>query len=788
MILVPSLETATRDALRDMAAATGQVFDVMTGARRHGERMHAEHKRRLDQAWHKARAIGETFAGLGLRHELAHHASAYALDAGQRAILTLDTLRERGNNDALHKALGSPPVLAYEYDLIIDGADLPRPVNYMLMRIRAPEGCTTQDAKRPFMIIDPRAGHGAGIGGFKSDSEVGVALKAGNPVYFVTFRPEPEPGQTIGDVTEAEAAFVAEILRRHPESPKPVIVGNCQGGWASLLLAATNPDLVGPLVMNGAPVAAWSGHIGNSTMRYNGGFVGGALPALMLSDLGGGKFDGAHLVLNFEMLNPGRNYFAKYADLYANVDESHGEFLKFERWWGGFHFMNENEIRWIVEQLFVGNKLARGEARLPGGRMLDIKAVTSPIVVFASWGDNITPPPQALNWITDLYADETEIRVRGQRIVYMIHEKVGHLGIFVSSSVARREHAEMASTLKTIEALAPGLYEMTITEQEGSEQEGTGENGDGPHYLVDLHERTMADLRAISEDRTHEAGFAAVSYISEQNARAYETILRPAVRAMVTPPVAERLTEAHPSRLSRKVFSDANPFMSWVGPAAVQVLQRRQRSASDNPFLALERWWAEAITQGIDAWRDWRDVVQETSFLAIWGFPLAQRLGRQMIERSAETTQGTGAGDPRDLPEVRAALRRVAQGSYADGVIRILLLLAESRGGVRQDRLARSQEVLTQREPFAALGPEQREAILRKQSLIVEFARDKAMASLPALLPERADRQKALDTALYIAGARADMAPATLACLDAIIAVLGLSTPAPAPKLRSVAR
>lgn len=181
-------------------------------------------------------------------------------------------------------------------------------------------------------------------------------------------------------------------------------------------------------------------------------------------------------------------------------------------------------------------------------------------------------------------------------------------------------------------------------------------------------------------------------------------------------------------------------------------------------------------------------MVQETSFLAIWGFPLAQRLGRQMIERSAETTQSTGAGDPRDLPEVRAALRRVAQGSYADGVIRILLLLAESRGGVRQDRLARSQEVLTQREPFAALGPEQREAILRKQSLIVEFARDKAMASLPALLPERADRQKALDTALYIAGAQADMAPATLACLDAIIAVLGLSTPAPAPKLRSVAR
>ena len=59
-----------------------------------------------------------------------------------------------------------------------------------------------------------------------------------------------------------------------------------------------------------------------------------------------------------------------------------------------------------------------------------------------------------------------EIRVRGHRIIYMIHEKVGHLGaILVSSSIAKKEHTEVTSTMKTIEALAPGLYEMTIDEQ-----------------------------------------------------------------------------------------------------------------------------------------------------------------------------------------------------------------------------------------------------------------------------------------------------------------------------------
>jgi len=66
------------------------------------------------------------------------------------------------------------------------------------------------------VIIDPRAGHGSGIGGFKSESEVGVALRGGHPVYFIIFFPEPEPGQTLADVCAAEAAFLREIYTRHP--------------------------------------------------------------------------------------------------------------------------------------------------------------------------------------------------------------------------------------------------------------------------------------------------------------------------------------------------------------------------------------------------------------------------------------------------------------------------------------------------------------------------------------------------------------------------------------------
>src|SRR6185369_16187541 len=114
-----------------------------------------------------------------------------------------------------------------------------------LVRIVPPRGVEVDDKLRPYIIIDPRAGHGPGIGGFKEDSEVGVALQAGHPVYFVIFYPDPEPGQTLADVTDAEAEFVRIVAERHPQSSKPVLVGNCQGGWAVMMLAAARPDIAG---------------------------------------------------------------------------------------------------------------------------------------------------------------------------------------------------------------------------------------------------------------------------------------------------------------------------------------------------------------------------------------------------------------------------------------------------------------------------------------------------------------------------------------------------------------
>src|SRR5437764_8395251 len=179
----------------------------------------------------------------------------YMTDAVQRSILFWDVMRLRGNQYQDHQADPTPHVLDYAVELVVDGRTLARPVNYALARVVPPPHLTIDPARRPFVVVDPRAGHGPGIGGFKADSEVGVALKAGHPCYFVGFLPEPVPGQTIEDIGRAEAKFLEKVIALHPDADgKPCVIGNCQAGWAVMMLAALRPELFGPIIVAGSPL------------------------------------------------------------------------------------------------------------------------------------------------------------------------------------------------------------------------------------------------------------------------------------------------------------------------------------------------------------------------------------------------------------------------------------------------------------------------------------------------------------------------------------------------------
>src|SRR5258705_7986796 len=450
----------------------------------------------------------------GAMSGLVAKAVEYMVDAGQRSVLLLDIMRQRGDQYREHVAQTAPHVLSYAAELIIDGRKLEQPVNYALVRIIPPKGVEIDLERRPFIVVDPRAAHGPGIGGFKADSEIGVAMKAGHPCYFVGFLPEPMPGQTIERIARAEAIFIEKVIERHPDADgKPCVIGNCQAAWAMMILASLRPELFGPVIVAGAPLAYWAGEHGKYPMRYSGGLLGGSWLTALTGDLGAGKFDGAWLVQNFEGQNPSNTLWTKQYNVYSNVDTEADRYLEFERWWGGHVNLNAEEIQFIVDELFVGNNLAAGRIKMSDGATVDLRNIRSPIVVFCSKGDNVTPPQQALHWILDLYASVDEIRSYGQPIVYTIHETIGHLGIFVSGGIARKEHAEFSSNIDLIDTLPPGLYEALFEPKGDSTANPELVTGE---WLMRCEERTLADILAFSRnDAAYERRLAIDARISQ---------------------------------------------------------------------------------------------------------------------------------------------------------------------------------------------------------------------------------------------------------------------------------
>ncbi len=669
-----------------------------------------------------------------------------ARDAFERNVLFMDTLRRRGNTYLEHVAAGEPALLKFGHELILDGRSLPRPCNYALLRVLPASPIELDPRARPVVVVDPRAGHGPGIGGFKDDSEVGVALRAGHPVYFVTFRPQPEEGQTLFDVMDAEARFVEEVIARHPEcSRKPVVIGNCQAGWAISMLAAVRPELFGPLLVVGAPLSYWAGSSTQNPMRYSGATMGGAWLAALTADLAGDRFDGAYLVENFERLNPSNSCWSKYYRLWSQVDTEAERFLEFEHWWGGFFRMTGAEIEAIVENLFVGNRLARGQV-MAGERAINLRCITAPVVVFASRGDNITPPPQALNWIIDTWGSECAIAAAGRVVVYVLHQTVGHLGIFVGADIARKEHDQIVNSIDVIEHLPPGLYEMKVQHKDGDDVQRWDALEPGS-YTVNFEHRTMDDLRAINpEGRDEEQLFSSVAKLSEINTSLYKTWLRPWLRALPMRAIGDAMTELHPLRWQRRLFSDQHPLAALLEEAARRIVADRHPIAGDHPARQIERAASARIEQALDQWRDWRDqaVVQSTR-LAFGPFGLGSVLPPERPDDEAAQARAMT-----DLAQRRREVMvHITEGGFEQAVCRIVLAGMLSSGSFER-RSFRLAHLLAHVQPGRDGAATDWVQLLHDEARIAAVAPVEALNALAAMLPDAGSRERALAVAAAV--------------------------------------
>jgi len=711
-------------------------------------------------------ALGPTFGPFATALE-------YIADAAQRSVLFLDVMRQRGNQYREHLAETAPHVLEYKVELVLDGRSFDRPVNYALARVVPPQGIEIDSQRRPFVIVDPRAGHGPGIGGFKADSEIGVALKAGHPCYFIGFLPDPMPGQTIGDIARAEAVFLEKVASLHPQADgKPCVIGNCQAGWAIMMLAAVRPELFGPIIIAGSPLSYWAGVRGKYPMRYSGGLLGGSWLTALTSDLGHGKFDGAWLVQNFENQNPANTLWTKQYNLYSKIDTEAERYLGFERWWGGHVNLNAEEIQFIVDELFIGNELAAGNIQTSDGVTVDLRNIRSPIVVFCSKGDNITPPQQALGWILDLYDSVDEIRSYGQTIVYTIHESIGHLGIFVSGGVAKKEHQEFSSNIDLIDTLPPGLYELVIEAKTADTVNPDLATG---NWLAQFEARTLEDIRALGgNDAADERRFATAARVSEINLALYRALLQPAVRAAVSSSLADWLHQMHPLRLQYELFSDANPMMAGVATMAEQVRKDRKAAAADNPLVALQDTVSKQIVATLDGWREFSEALAERTFLTVYGSPLLQaavgidQSGMRPPRKASKNLLHRELLQKR-IDELKA---RMPVGGLPEATIRALLYVGMARASVDERGFELVRRI---RETHGAMPLAAFKAMVREQFNMLLIDSEAALAAIPAMLPPDAEtRRKALELIDTVLRARGELSAEDRKRLDDIAKLFGI--------------
>ena len=447
------------------------------------------------------------------------------------------------------------------------------------------------------------------------------------------------PGQTIEDITSAEAIFLEKVIALHPEADgKPCVIGNCQAGWAIMMLAALRPELFGPIIIAGSPLSYWAGVRGKYPMRYSGGLLGGSWLTALTSDLGGGKFDGAWLVQNFENQNPANTLWTKQYNLYSKIDTEAATLSRL-RDAGGAATSTSTPRRYNSSSMSCSSATISppGRIQTSDGTSIDLRNIRSPIVVFCSKGDNITPPQQALGWILDLYEDVDDIRSYGQTIVYTIHDTIGHLGIFVSGGVARKEHDEFSSNIDMIDVLPPGLYEAVIEAKtdgtEGSEFV-TGE------WVMRCEARTLDDIRTLGgNDVADDRRFATAVRVSEINLALYRTFPQPLLRQGIPAPVAELIRQWHPLRLQYSALADRNPVMGLVKVAADQVRQNRKPAPADNPFIAFQDAISQQIVGALDSWRDMTEAVAESTSSGSTGRLLCRRQWVSILPASSLTAR-----------------------------------------------------------------------------------------------------------------------------------------------------
>jgi Protein of unknown function (DUF3141) len=324
-----------------------------------------------------------------------------------------------------------------------------------------------------------------------------------------------------------------------------------------------------------------------------------------------------------------------------------------------------------------------------------------------------------------------DIRMHGQTIVYAIHDSIGHLGIFVSAAVARKEHDEFASNIDLIDVLPPGLYEAVLHHKAPDDPNAEMAHGD---YIARFEERTLDHIRALGgNDEEDERRFATVARLSEINSSLYRTFVSPWVRAWTSELSAEYLRRLHPLSLQYELVSDMNPLLRSLPGLAAKVRSERKPVFPDNMFLAWQENVSNWIVESLKKWGDQRDSASEQTFLGLYSSPFVQAAVGERT--SDEPPRHRQVKEPLQLAlidrQIAELRRRMTQGGIREAAIRAMIYVAMATGSADERAFAVLRQIRAEHGVGITLAAFK--AIVREQFFMLLVDEDEALRTLPQL-------------------------------------------------------
>jgi polyhydroxyalkanoate synthase len=225
-----------------------------------------------------------------------------------------------------------------------------------------------------------------------------------------------------------------DFLRQSTGLEQVNVLGVCQGGTLSLCYAALYPGRVRNLVTMVTPVdfrtpenllTKWTEHVDLDALIA----TTGNMPGEMLNTL-------------FLALMPFRLMGQKYVDVLDKVHEPKAleNFLRMEKWIFDSPDQPGEMFRQFMTWFVKENRLSKGTLEL-GGRQVDLKNVSMPVLNIYATQDHLVPPS----------ASTPMEGLVGTRDYSSYAFPGGHIGIYVSGAAQREVPERIANWLRTRE-------------------------------------------------------------------------------------------------------------------------------------------------------------------------------------------------------------------------------------------------------------------------------------------------------------------------------------------------